>query len=251
MKKPIIPLFMIIGLGLGFSLLCAGYQTDRREWLLADLHLHSTRSDGARPPQEIVQIYARQGYDVLALTDHDYFDRVEFDRLQAETSLLLIPAIEYSYVAGGPNYKHLLMYFLDHLPRGRSRPEEILEARKQGALVFVAHPATWNSGAPRRKIDGLYQRITGGNTPADLPAGINGCEIYNEKLARAGYPHCPLWCLISLRGRSAGSDAHALSEYGKFKVWIHAERNLKSVQEALRQGHISLTPPPRRSFFSP
>jgi predicted metal-dependent phosphoesterase TrpH len=38
---------------------------------LTDLHLHSTASDGARSPAEVVQQAARVGLTTIALTDHD------------------------------------------------------------------------------------------------------------------------------------------------------------------------------------
>ncbi len=38
---------------------------------LADLHTHSTASDGQCSPAELVQMASRRGLNVLALTDHD------------------------------------------------------------------------------------------------------------------------------------------------------------------------------------
>ena len=38
-----------------------------------DLHLHSTRSDGAHEPFEVAQRYREKGYDFIALTDHHKF----------------------------------------------------------------------------------------------------------------------------------------------------------------------------------
>ena len=43
----------------------------------SNLHTHSTVSDGKYSPQEIISMYAGQGYDVLALTDHGKFNPVE------------------------------------------------------------------------------------------------------------------------------------------------------------------------------
>ena len=37
-----------------------------------DLHCHSTVSDGALAPRNLVRRAAEQGVDVLALTDHDH-----------------------------------------------------------------------------------------------------------------------------------------------------------------------------------
>lgn len=40
-------------------------------WLRANLHTHTTNSDGDSPPAEVVAWYRDAGYDVLAVTDHD------------------------------------------------------------------------------------------------------------------------------------------------------------------------------------
>jgi histidinol phosphatase-like PHP family hydrolase len=37
-----------------------------------NLHTHTTLSDGHRTPEEVAQIYAEQGYDAVAFTDHWY-----------------------------------------------------------------------------------------------------------------------------------------------------------------------------------
>ncbi len=41
-----------------------------------DLHIHTCYSDGANTPSEIVLRYMKQGYDVIAITDHDTVDGV-------------------------------------------------------------------------------------------------------------------------------------------------------------------------------
>lgn len=37
----------------------------------ANLHCHTTMSDGALTPEEIKKIYAQQGYSIVAYTDHE------------------------------------------------------------------------------------------------------------------------------------------------------------------------------------
>ena len=65
--------------------------------LIADLHCHSTASDGTLQPAEVVTRAASNGVDILALTDHDTTAGLEeaYNRTQ-ETSLRLIPGIELS-----------------------------------------------------------------------------------------------------------------------------------------------------------
>ena len=38
--------------------------------LLADLHIHTTWSDGKLPMTEVVDLFGRTGHDVIAITDH-------------------------------------------------------------------------------------------------------------------------------------------------------------------------------------
>ena len=38
---------------------------------LIDLHAHTTASDGALPPEELVRLAKASGVSVLAVTDHD------------------------------------------------------------------------------------------------------------------------------------------------------------------------------------
>ena len=38
----------------------------------ANLHSHSTMSDGRLTPQQLKDAYKARGYSILAITDHDY-----------------------------------------------------------------------------------------------------------------------------------------------------------------------------------
>ena len=64
---------------------------------LYDLHCHSTASDGALSPTELVQRANQQGVTSLALTDHDTTAGLTEARLcAADTGVKLIPGIEFS-----------------------------------------------------------------------------------------------------------------------------------------------------------
>ena len=47
-------------------------------WLKTSLHTHTTRSDGPFMPEETLRLYARMGYDAVALTDHRIYNRRAF-----------------------------------------------------------------------------------------------------------------------------------------------------------------------------
>jgi predicted metal-dependent phosphoesterase TrpH len=42
----------------------------------ADLHLHSTASDGRLSPEDVVQTAAHLGLAIISLTDHDSVDGI-------------------------------------------------------------------------------------------------------------------------------------------------------------------------------
>jgi len=65
--------------------------------LIADLHCHSTASDGTLLPAEVVTRAANNGVDILALTDHDTTAGLEEAYTSAhESDIKLIPGIELS-----------------------------------------------------------------------------------------------------------------------------------------------------------
>ncbi|MBE2317491.1 PHP domain-containing protein [Solirubrobacter sp. CPCC 204708] len=78
-----------------------------------DLQSHSTYSDGALPPAEVVDAARDAGVRVLALTDHDTVDGVE-EALSAAADVRVIPAVELSSVHGEHEDLHILGYGLDH-----------------------------------------------------------------------------------------------------------------------------------------
>jgi predicted metal-dependent phosphoesterase TrpH len=80
-----------------------------------DLQSHSTCSDGALPPAEVVANAARAGVALLALTDHDTVAGVS-EALEAarQHGLTLVSAAELSAVHGGHEDLHILGYGIDH-----------------------------------------------------------------------------------------------------------------------------------------
>jgi 3',5'-nucleoside bisphosphate phosphatase len=85
-----------------------------------DLQAHSTRSDGALEPAEVVKAATEAGVRLLALTDHDTLAGVP-EALQAgiETGITVVPAIEISAIddggeSGVARELHILGYLVDH-----------------------------------------------------------------------------------------------------------------------------------------
>jgi predicted metal-dependent phosphoesterase TrpH len=108
-----------------------------------DLHVHSTASDGACDPREVVSRASRSGLDVISITDHDTTAGLG-SALEAAANLRLhiIPGIEMSSTHEDREY-HILGYFVD--------PD---------APALKAHERTALDGRERRMIE-MVERLRG------------------------------------------------------------------------------------------
>jgi len=78
-----------------------------------DLHLHTTASDGALRPAELVRAAARIGIRVMAVTDHDSVDGIRAAQDAASgLPIEVIPGIEVSTNLDGDEI-HVLGYLID------------------------------------------------------------------------------------------------------------------------------------------
>src|SRR3954471_889660 len=79
-----------------------------------DLQCHSNYSDGALPPAEVVARAAREGVELLALSDHDTIEGVpEAVAAAREHGIRLTPATEISAVDGIYEDLHVCGYEVD------------------------------------------------------------------------------------------------------------------------------------------
>ncbi len=78
----------------------------------ADLHLHTTASDGNYLPEEVVDLAHRCGLAAIAITDHDTLAGVAAARSAAPASLEVIAGVEITAEHLGRE-QHLLGYFVD------------------------------------------------------------------------------------------------------------------------------------------
>lgn len=62
-------------------------------WYKGNTHLHTTRSDGKKSPEEAVDIYRKKGYDFFVMSDHNqYFDSTMYDK----SDFLVLSGVEYN-----------------------------------------------------------------------------------------------------------------------------------------------------------
>jgi 3',5'-nucleoside bisphosphate phosphatase len=128
--------------------------------LLAELHAHTTWSDGVLTPAELVDLYGRAGFDLLAITDHvvrsevavyvraetyrDYLDAVdaEAERAAKQYGMLVLPGLELTVENADPSRAgHALAIGLREFISVDGGLEPALrDARKAGAALIAAHP---------------------------------------------------------------------------------------------------------------
>ena len=155
----------------------------------ADLHVHSSASDGTEPPAEVMRRAAQAGLDVVALTDHDTVaGHAEARRALADSplrSLTLLPGMELSCRLGersrgvpgellvssprGPHSVHLLAYLFD-AGTGSWPPNSAVS----GTTACCAREPWWTPArGPRRRHQlgpgGRHRRPGRGRPPAHSP----------------------------------------------------------------------------------
>jgi predicted metal-dependent phosphoesterase TrpH len=81
-----------------------------------DLQAHSTSSDGALAPAEVVQRASDAGVELLALSDHDTVGGIEQALAAgARAGVRVVPAVEISAIdTEGERELHILGYLIDH-----------------------------------------------------------------------------------------------------------------------------------------
>jgi predicted metal-dependent phosphoesterase TrpH len=103
-----------------------------------DLHMHSTASDGALPPDEVVAAAQRAGLSAIALTDHDTVDGLDSARRAGEAlGIRVVAGIELSTVDDGHEI-HVLGLHLSHPGTLAAALVELRETRRERAKTTVA-----------------------------------------------------------------------------------------------------------------
>ena len=115
----------------------------------ADLHSHSTASDGTDAPAEVMRRARAAGLDAIALTDHDTVAGHDAARAALPPGLTLVPGMELSCRLDGHS-AHLLGYLFDPAdPELSAETAKIRESRLHRAEAMAARlaelgaPVTW------------------------------------------------------------------------------------------------------------
>ena len=208
----------------------------------ANLHTHSTTSDGKFTPNEVAALYAKEGYDVLCMTDHHRTNRIaDID----PHGMLIISGVELHPAGGRIRRSHLLCVNVPETfntlvaavrEEGENRMQEVIDAvNAAGGLCYFAHPY-W-CGFRAEEIAALH--------------GLAGIEVYNTSTRYIGREYnMQLWdelCDMGLRLPAlAVDDVHRPRDlFGGWTEICCEERTRECVVDALRNGNYYSTQGPR------
>jgi predicted metal-dependent phosphoesterase TrpH len=173
-----------------------------RDWLLADLHMHTSWShDCSIGVDELLDHAEEEGLGAIAVTDHNVFGgALEAAEKAKGRKLIVIPGEEVKTAGQG---EVIGLFLKEEIPRGMSFAETVEAIRAQGGLVYVPHP---------------FDRLHAIPDPATLHrhlAEIDVLEVYNARLLFEGYnDEAVRFARKYNLTAGAGSDAHVLQGVG-------------------------------------
>ncbi len=215
--------------------------TGENKLLKGGLHCHTTRSDGSCTPEEVLQLHAEHNYDFLAITDHRRYNTKNF---APETNILIIPGMEIDACFENENgfrCFHTVCIGPDDASNGFSQDENfecpgvktqfdfqkyLDKVHEKNNITFYCHPE-WSS-TPARFFDKLQGEVA-------MEIWNSGCAIENMMDNNAAY-----WDeMLGLGNKIWGvavDDGHPKEHHCNGWVMVNAEKNVKSILNAIQNG---------------
>lgn len=144
-----------------------------------DLHIHTIYSDGTMEPVDVVTKFKDEGYDIIAITDHDGIGGIREAQIAGKAlKIEVLPGIEFSseYVRGGKMTElHILGYRIDPSnQRLREKCEFLRKTRADRNVRMLA------------RLREMGYEITEADLP-DKPGGYIGKPDVVRALLAKGY----------------------------------------------------------------
>ena len=196
-------------------------------WYKANFHTHTTTSDGEASLEERVQQYSENGYQVLAITDHNKTNDVT--GLSSDGFLVISGMETHPDCPGHYQRYHLLCLNVPHgleFPEEADANERIRLVKEVGGEMFLSHPY-WS-----------------GHSLAHLQAvqGYIGIEVFNSTCTRFGKGFSSVnWDGLLNAGRILPAIAVDDTHRGRdiFLGWTMVkapELTVPAIMDALRKG---------------
>lgn len=183
----------------------------------ADLHIHTTFSDGASSPKDVVNTAIEKGIDCICITDHDEIKgAIEAMKFAFDKNILVIPGIETTTTFG-----HILGIGIKKaIPKNLPPEKAIDEIRKQGGLAIIAHPFDW----PAEDFIGGEEKI------CDIKP--DGIEVFNASVfVKSSNKRALDFAKKNNFIFTAGSDAHRAEFIGR--GYLDISKNVKSEKDLI------------------
>jgi predicted metal-dependent phosphoesterase TrpH len=181
-----------------------------REWILCDLHMHTSWShDCTIDPADLIMYAEGIGLGAIAVTDHNVFGgALETSELARDRELIVIAGEEVKTDGQG---EVIGLFLHEEIPAGMSFAETVAAIKAQGGLVYLPHP---------------FDRLHSIPDPATLQhhlEDIDVFEVYNARLLFEAYNEEALRFARKYNLTvGAGSDAHVLQGVGTGAVRMRA-----------------------------
>ncbi|HHU56380.1 MAG TPA: PHP domain-containing protein [Acholeplasmataceae bacterium] len=177
----------------------------------ADLHIHTTYSDGKFTVEEVINLAISRNLDLISITDHDTFEGVK-TALNMKKDLRIIIGIELSTIRNGENV-HILGYFKNQdkidemqpildkqIVRRHERAYKVLEKLKEHFNIdldpsFIKETESVTRGTIAREIikQGydytnriIFKYMIGEGCPAYIPSSKIETEIGIKMIKECG-----------------------------------------------------------------
>ena len=203
---------------------------DDREWIVADLHLHTSWSHDCQIPVEDLLDHAEaEGLGAIAVTDHNVFGgALEAVELARGRDLVVIPGEEIKTDGQG---EVIGLFLREEIPRGLSFAETVEAIRAQGGVVYVPHPFDRLHAIPDAAT--LHRHVE----------EIDVLEVYNARLLFEAYNDEALRFARKYDlTMGAGSDAHVLQGVGTGALRLRAFEGRDEFLASLRSAQVLRRP---------
>lgn len=202
----------------------------RRE--VADLHVHTTASDGTLTPEQVVQEAVRVGLAAVAIADHDTVGGVE-SALAAgrQLGIIVVPAVEINTDYADDEI-HLLGYYIDHESPALSAHLERLRAERleRGRRIV-------------QRLNELGRKISMERVMEIAGGGAIGRPHIARAIAEAGYASSigAAFGKYLVRGAPAYVERHKLTPFQAIEI-IHEARGVAVLAHPGNSKHDELIP---------
>jgi len=216
------------------------------EWLRCDFHIHTTYSDGKVSLREVIDLYGREGFDVIAITDH-ILDEATVKRLRQsgqdswavseegfpfylrslwrearraweKYEMLMIPSVEITNDTDG--YHILALDIKEYIDPAQKVEDIVRQIHEQGGIAIAPHP---HHGSKERPGNSMYLW----ENHERFVQLFDAWEVANRD---------DLFNVIGLKKFNyvANSDFHKHRHLYSWKTLLQCDKNAEAVKAALR-----------------